>query len=144
AKDARRGIGRAARRKRNDHGDRSGRPALRRRLSGRGGDGKCAEHQQRKSKPISHVLLPKQRVEVNSERGREFAADIPRTLGCAVVRLIACRSLVLPSSGGNGEPSPCCFRLADGAIEQGFFAAPPREPVLQSSRPPEIPELSVQ
>src|SRR5262249_47819344 len=75
-KDARRRIGRAARCKRNDHGDGPGRPALRRGLSGRSGDCKCAEHQQRKSKPISHVLLLnshvlllKQRVEVNSERG---------------------------------------------------------------------------
>src|SRR5262249_56147070 len=80
-KDGGRRIGRAARCKRNDHSDGPGRPALRRRLSGRSGDCKCAEHQQRKSKPISHVLLLKQRVEVNSVGPRIWSS---RTLGCAV------------------------------------------------------------
>src|SRR5262249_35237510 len=99
------------------------------------------EHQQRKSKPISHVLLLKQRVEVNSERGREFAADIPRTLGCAVARLIACRSLVLPSSGGNGEPSPCCFRLADGGYRATVLRCTAlRACATMSWRPPGIPD----
>jgi hypothetical protein len=49
-------------------GDGPDRPALRRRLSGRSGDCKCAECQQRKSKPISHVLLLKQRVADEIER----------------------------------------------------------------------------